>query len=32
VLQPGTYSDYEDAMRAVFLERRAEYLESDAVR
>lgn len=32
VLQPGTYSDYEDAMRAVFLERRAEYLESDAIR
>lgn len=32
VLQPGTYSEYEDAMRAVFLERRAEYLESPAVR
>jgi hypothetical protein len=32
VLQPGTYGDYEDAMRAVFHERRAEYLESSAVR
>src|SRR3954447_9572191 len=32
VLQPGTYGDYEDAMRAVFHERRAEYLESNAVR
>lgn len=30
VLQPGTYGDYEDAMRAVFHERRAEYLESNA--
>jgi hypothetical protein len=26
VLQPGTYFAYEDAMRAVFHERRAEYL------
>ena len=32
VLQPGTYRDYEDAMRAVFHERRAEYLETTAVR
>ena len=31
VLQPGTYGDYEDAMRAVFHERRAEYLKSNAV-
>lgn len=30
VLQPGTYGDYEDAMRAVFHERRAEYLKSNA--
>ena len=32
VLQPGVYSDYEDAMRAVFHERRASYLESSLVR
>lgn len=31
VLQPGTYGDYEDAMRAVFHERKAEYLKSNAV-
>lgn len=31
VLHPGTYGDYEDAMRAVFHERRAEYLESNAI-
>ncbi|KRF26090.1 hypothetical protein [Phycicoccus sp. Soil803] len=31
VLQPGTYQDYEDAMRAVFHERRAKYLEANAV-
>jgi hypothetical protein len=27
VLQPGTFGDYEDAMRAVFHARRSEYLE-----
>jgi len=32
VLQPGTYGHYEDAMRAVFHERKAAYLESNAVR
>jgi len=32
VLQPGTYRDYEDAMRAVLHERRAEYLKANAIR
>jgi hypothetical protein len=32
VVHPQEYGDYEDAMRAVFHERRAEYLETTAVR
>jgi len=32
VVHPEKYDDYEDAMRAVFHERRAEYLETTAVR
>ena len=32
VVHPDRYGDYEDAMRAVFHERRAEYRETTAVR
>jgi hypothetical protein len=32
VVHSDDYGDYEDAMRAVFHERRAEYLETTAVR
>ena len=32
VVHSDEYGGYEDAMRAVFHERRAEYLEADAVR
>jgi hypothetical protein len=32
VVHPETYSDYVDAMRAVFHERKSEYLQTSAVR
>ena len=32
VVHPEAYGDYEDAMRAVFHERKSEYLETNAVR
>lgn len=32
IVQPDAYGDYEDAMRAVFHERKSAYLETNAIR